>query len=348
MRRVNVAILGAPPRFHSLLARFLTKVCRVQVVAAERADICIIDLDGHGAGELLDAERRRRPPRPLILLSLQAVEEDEAICLKKPLQSRELAQALERILERRERPVSQRPSGDALLPEPQSLAGDVDPPADEVAFYEPKDYLQNLLAAAYRQALTTEMILRIDLGWEPIVIYPRQRLVWVDADDRKLRAFCRLPLHRVVRLMGEGSQQTVVQPDPEAGLQEPPPGAQRMDAFLWKVAWWNAAGRLPRSIAPDRPLQLRQWPNLTRYWHPPQALPIAALLYRRAQTPLTAARVLRLPVTEVAGFVSAASALRLLWFPEVRAAATEPVTETPQVSERQGLFQRIMKRLRGK
>ncbi len=348
MKRANVAILGAPPRFHSLLAHVLSQNCRARVVAAEQADICIIDLDGHGAGELLAAERRRQPPRPLILLSLREVEGEEGVWLKKPLQSRELAQALERILERQERPAPQRPSAGADLPEPRSPAGDVDPTADEAAFYEPRDYLQNLLVAAYRQALATEMTLRIDLGWEPIVIYPRQRLVWVDADDRKLRAFCRLPLHRVVRLRGEGGPQTVIQPDPQADLQKPPPGAQRMDAFLWKVAWWNAAGRLPRSVAPDRPLQLRQWPNLTRYWHPPQALPIAALLYRRAQTTLAAARVLRLPMAEVAGFVSAASALQLLRFPEVRAAAIEPVTEAPRVSERQGLFQRIMKRLRGK
>jgi len=347
VKRAKIAVLGASPRFHNLLERFLTKVCRVRVVGAEQAEVCIIDLDGYGASGLLAAERQRRPRRPLILLSLREVEAEDGIWLKKPLQSRELAQALERILGRQERPAPQRLGVGDRPPESRPVSRRADTKADEVAFYDPKDYLQELLATAYRQALTTEMILRIDLGWKPIVIYPRQRLVWVDADERKLRSFCRLPLRHIVRLTEEDGLQTVIQPDPEAGLREPPPSCQRMDALLWKVAWWNSAGRLPKFIAPDRPVQLKRWPNLTRYWHPPQALPIAALLYRRPMTPLATARVLRLPVRDVSGFVSAASALRLLCFPKECAVGPDPVTESPAVSERQGLFRRIMRRLRG-
>ncbi|HEB78194.1 MAG TPA: hypothetical protein ENI90_06690 [Methylothermaceae bacterium] len=340
MKAAKVAVLGAPPRFEKLLIRFLTTGCQAQVVEAAHADVCIIDLDGPGAGELLEGQRRHHPDRPLILLSLHEVERDDAICLKKPLQPEALAAALKQTVAKQSGSQPQKHTAtQGKEGKTTSLPGDV---ATSVKYYNPRHYLQELLATAYRQALSTDVTLRIELGWEPIVIYPRQRLVWVNADDRKLRAFCRLSLTRIASLADGDDTETVIRPDPEAALQAAPESSQRMDALLWKVAWWNAAGRLPSHIRADRPLQLKRWPNLTRYWHPPQALRIAALFYRNQLDPLSAARLTRLPLAEIASFISAASALRLLRFPET----ADVVGDLPTASGRQGLLQRIMKRLR--
>ncbi len=348
---MKVAICAASERFTRLLRHLLVHECRVQVVEEPaQAEVFVLDWDGVGATETLEQLRQRWPQRPVLLLALNPPGCRDLPWLRKPLQAGALRAALGKLQPGQRR---QAPAAEAERPLPATPgvnAADVGappPPAtlgvDEVPVfrhYDPDHYLQGLLTQACRQALTTGIVLRLETGWEPILIFPRQRAVWVDADDKKLRAFCRLSLQTFCQLSGESGQAPAIVPDPAVQLQDLPSTVQRLDAFLWKVAWWNAAGRLPVAIAPHRRLRLKRWPNLTRYRHPPVAVRVAAAWFRQDMSPAQLATALG-ERGAVGSFVSAAAALGLV--EAVQATVEEVKREVPAPPE--GLLKRILRRL---
>ncbi|BCX81912.1 hypothetical protein MIT9_P1494 [Methylomarinovum caldicuralii] len=331
---MKVMLQGTSERFLRLLHHLLVHDCRLTVVEdPAAADVCLLDWDSLGAAELLERHRRRWPRMPVLLLALNPPAQTELAWVRKPLQVEPLLAALKRVSLPADAAVAEKP--------PPAPVPTAEPVAVNFRHYDPRRYLQGLLTRACRQALMTGIALRVETGWEPILVFPKPRAIWVDADDKKLRAFCRLPLQQFCQLAGEPGQGPAIVPAPEMQIKRLPGAPQRMDAFLWKVAWWNAGVRLPVSISPEQCLHLKRWPNLTRYWHPPQALRIAAAWYRQDMSPLRLARMAGNPET-VASFISAASALGLV-----------EAVETPQAPRRtepqappEGFLKRILKRLR--
>ncbi|BCX89454.1 hypothetical protein MIN45_P1827 [Methylomarinovum tepidoasis] len=331
---MKVMLQGTSKRFLRLLRHLLVRDCRLTVVEdPEAADVCLLDWDSLGAAELLERHRRRWPRVPVLLLALNPPTQTGLPWVRKPLQAESLLDALKQISSQADAAVTEEPPT-ASVSASRSISVNF-------RHYDPERYLQGPLTRACRQAVMTGIALRVETGWEPILVFPKPRVIQVDTDDKKLRAFCRLPLQKFCQLSGEADQGPAIVPDPQMR-----PGCfsgahQRMDAFLWKVAWWNAGGRLPISISPEQCLHLRRWPNLTRYWHPPQALRIAAAWYRQDMSPLRLARMVGSAET-VASFISAANAVGLVEVVEIPQASRRTGPQAPP----EGLLKRILKRLR--
>ncbi len=352
---VKVAVLGAANRFTEVVRAFIRKTYRDAVLVGEdQAEVCIIDLDAYGATELLQDQRQRFPDRPVIALSLHDSGEEGVIWLKKPLSAEALAKALDQVRDSKPslKLVVREQAGGAIHQAAAGIAKKNRAAAihvrhnwaeDTSSGYNPNDCLQGWLTKAYRQAMLTGMPLRLETGWQPILVFPKVQKVWVDADDKQLHAFCRIPLKTFSRLNGARVDLPIgIHPEPAAALAELPQPLQAMDAFLWKVAWWNSGGRLPTEIRSTQVVRLKRWPNLTRYLCSPQALRLSAFLYQRPASPLQAAKLLGLALADVFSFVSAANAVELI---EQISVSSESRSELPAPSKNPSLLRRILQRL---
>ena len=74
-----------------------------------------------------------------------------------------------------------------------------------------------------------------------MIIFPGNREIWLDADDKQLRAFAGIKINygfaKSLKLLPVDAATLKAERDPEK--------YQDMDAFLWKLAIWTSKGRLP-------------------------------------------------------------------------------------------------------
>lgn len=346
----KVAVLGSG-RFVEIVRAFVRKTYgEGALVETEQAEVGIVDLDAYGARKQLADLRQRHPERPVIALSLRDPEDQGVIWVKKPFTPEDLAQILQRVCAPKTKLVIQREKsgsvhsaaiGVAKKDKNEILHVRHNWAEDSNNYYNPADYLQGQLAKAYRHATLTGIAVRLETGWEPILVFPKLGKVWTSGDDKKLHAFCRVPLKTFAHYHGNPVE-AAIKPEPQAVFVEPPKPLQPMDAFLWKVAWWSSGGRLPFGFAPDRPLRLTRWPNLTRYLCPPYAVRVCALFYQKALAPHKAAELLGLTPGEVFACLSAAGALGLV---EQVASSALPRAEPPPPAKNLGFLRRILQRL---
>ncbi len=361
---LKINIPGADNGLVNIVRTFIRK--RYHLVEDEQADVCIIDLDAYKAKVLLDKIRQQYPVRPIIGLSLNEVEDDNIVYLKKPFRPDDLTQVLDQVSDTLSSPkvvVVDKVVGtinraahavsDKNLDNDRHVAHNGVTNRLNTVHYNPAEYLQSALVNAYQQSTNTGLNLRLDAWWNPIVIFPKTRKIWVDADDKKLQAFCRLPLKTFARHQTDSSNdsnEVKISPEPMLNTDEFPGPLQSMDAFLWKVAWWNAGGQLPLGITEIQPLKLKYWPNITRYLCPDHAVQICALLFQGPVSPLRISQVLDIECKEVYGFISAANALGLI--DTLQNKPTEETTSSestkPATTKRRntGLLQRILSRLK--
>ncbi len=372
---LKIAILGPRTPCYDLLTHFIEHNCQFGLlVEPEQADVCILNLDGFDAERLLHDHRQRNSGQPMIVLALNKPAQEGCIWVKKPLQSRQLMDALEtvrhlngkndsaalKVVRNTDETTALNQAARQLASKHRANHKAVHTVSvSKTKYYEPVEYLQGILIKAYRQAVTTGISLRIDTGWEPIFIYPHKRLVWVDADDKKLQAFCHLSIRKFSHLTGELASGPTITPEPGGDIDKPPDGCQSMEAFLWKVSWWNSAGRLPRGVKSSQLVRLKRWPNLTRLWCPASALQVASLLYQTAKSPEDAVTALALPPADVYSFISAARATGLI--ERVEEKRSGPPSNLPAEKERRfdrrprpeparssgGFLRKILRSLRG-
>jgi hypothetical protein len=364
---------------------------RAVVAEAAAAQISIVDMDGLHAKTILAKEKQRHPRRPIILLSLAVQEEPDTIYVRKPIQVQRMASALDqarRVLDSGNRKprgngaaAGQRGSKSTVVvaTRPKSLSSvkkaahrtamllnensyfalvgsmpDIDPrnPLQlKSAYYDPKQFLQAYVQSAVKLAFSKKRILRLNTGWKPIMIFPHSREVWVDADDKQLRAFCVVPINTISNVDVSGSSMSGISVTPvrqmptEAG---DPEKLQSVDAFLWKLALWTSAGKVPRGTDLNRPVYLERWPNMTRFVVTPHALRIAALLIEQPRSLLNIAEVLRIRQQYVFAFFSAARALSIAGQVKTPATGSKPTLLPSQKRKRSGVLRKILKRLVGR
>ena len=87
--------------------------------------------------------------------------------------------------------------------------------------------------------------------------------------------------------------------------------AQAAEAFLWELAVHTSRGRIPEGVLLDEPLYLRHWPNLTRLKPIPGAPRIAAVWVQEPRSLLNMAGAVKVPMTDLLTFYSAANAIGL-------------------------------------
>ncbi len=211
------------------------------------------------------------------------------------------------------------------------------------ASYSPKNYFQGYVLSAFKVSKEKNRMLQLNSTWKPLLIFPHSHEVWLDADDKQLRAFASLEMNKAT-----GAKLTITAIDPTtSGVDGKLERFQDMDAFIWKLAVWTSKGRYPQAIDIHRPIFIKHWPNFTRSLITPHALRITALLINGPRTMLNLSEVLKVKPQYVFVFVSAAYALGLVGQAERRADELfVPPPVIPAKKESQGLLSKILGKLR--
>ncbi len=210
------------------------------------------------------------------------------------------------------------------------------------ACYDPRQFFLGYVQSAVKTAGLQVRPLRLSSIWKPLYIVPEQHEVWLDADDKQLRAFA-----GVAFKSGTAGNMSLSALEPAAANQERDPEKyQDVAGFIWKLALWTSKGRFPIGLDIRRPVFLLHWPNFTRLVITPDALRIAALLVKTPTAPVEVCRVLNVKPQYVFAFISACHALGLLRQSEREADAviSPPV---PERAKNQGLLHKILSKLRG-
>lgn len=208
------------------------------------------------------------------------------------------------------------------------------------ACFDARQFLLGYVEAAYRTAKLQARALQLNSIWKPITILPESREIWLDADDKQLRAFSGVNLNKH---SASGISLTTAEQPP---MERAPEKTQDMDAFIWKLAIWTSKGRFPIGLDIQRPVYLRNWPNFTRLVITPDALRIAALLVKTPRTPMEIITLLDVKPQYVFVLLSACRTLGLLGQSQRQIDALI-AAEPPKRPKNEGLLGKILSKLRG-
>ncbi|AEF99770.1 hypothetical protein [Methylomonas methanica] len=212
------------------------------------------------------------------------------------------------------------------------------------ARFDAKVHLLSYVLSAYKVACHQGCAQQLNSIWKPLLIFPDTGQIWLDADDKQLRAFAGVEQNKV--FAGNISLTPV---DAEAVRQgKAIDKFQDVNAFIWKLSIWTSKGRLPIAIDPNLPVVLKCWPNFTRLLLVPDAMRIASLLLKGPYTPIEVSKVLNVKPQYVFAFMSACLSLGLLSQTQrsVEATATA-VPALIKTNKKQSLFSKILNKLRG-
>lgn len=397
---LNVALHGMDGRTYKTMVMFFQGPCKgtAVVVEALHAEIDIVDADLANSKELLDQCLERDPIRPIIVLSLQELDLENIIYVKKPIQTEVMLAALHRAKKQLSNPQQQtfehpgeplednsgsvkevdesladtetsdrkKITDDQLLEQKKTskhqtameldekrfsvfigLLADIDfndPEQLPLASYNAKDYFQGYVQSVYKVCRKQARALRLNSGWKPLFLLPQSNEIWLDANDKQLRAFAGIIVNS--GSLEERKKMTLSPIDvKDDALGSDLQFFQDMDAFLWKLTCWTSKGRYPYKLDFNHPVILKRWPNFTRLMITPHALRIAALLIEGPRTFTNIAETLNIKHQYVFIFISAAYALDLVVQAERKADLVVQPAET-QPSKRKGLLNRILNKLR--
>lgn len=208
------------------------------------------------------------------------------------------------------------------------------------ASYNAKFHFQGVVQSAYKLAFEKVRTINLNSGWKSLLILPDNREIWLDADDKMLRAFAN------IKINAQAVNVTLVDAHTHDTIKENPDKFQDMNAFLWKLAIWTSKGRYPQELDITKPVYLKRWPEFTRWLITPHALRIAALLLKGPRTMMNIAQVLNINPRYVFVFISAAHAVGIAGQGQRESdAMLEPPVHKPHESK--GLMSRIISKLRG-
>ncbi|MCX7097574.1 MAG: hypothetical protein NTV43_06665 [Methylococcales bacterium] len=217
-----------------------------------------------------------------------------------------------------------------------------DPKQFDKAMYNPKHYLQGYVESAFKVSEAKGQIRQLNIGWNPLILFPHSHEIWFDVDDKQLRSFAGLALNNNLDI-----KITLTPLDPNSSaLVRALDKFHAMDAFLWKLACWASKGRYPESLDIYAPVYLKRWPNFTRMLVTPHALRISALLIQGPRTLTNVAQVLNIKPQYVFVFISAAFALGMVGQAQKNVDQTLPPPDI-QPNKKKGLLSRIIQKLRG-
>lgn len=386
---LNVSLYGMDGRSYKTMVMYLQGPCKGKAVVVDEleAEIDIIDADSFKAKELMDDRKSKTPDRPLILLSLEELFIEGTIYVKKPVQTNELVDALNKAKEMLD--VEKPRKADLLqkqAPIPESVPekekkqaktkkidseekkktskhrtamdltekgfsayiGHVEgidfsnPGQVLLAFYRPKNFFLGYVQSAIRVARDKGRILQLKSSWKTLMVFPHSREIWLDADDKQLRAFAGVAIKNE---SGKGMSLSAVKQNTSGFVNEKMENFYDIDTFIWKLAIWTSKGRYPEDIDIDRPVFLKHWPNFTRLVVTPHALQIAALLMDGPRTLINIADSLNIKPQYVFVFISAAHAIGLVGQAERKA---DEIIAPPELRKpkSKGLLSKILGRLR--
>lgn len=220
-----------------------------------------------------------------------------------------------------------------------------DPAKQRTATYDPDKYYQGYVQRAFSKATNEKHAFQLTLGWNPLIILPQNKQIWWDADDKLLKAVSDIEIN-----INTAVATSLNLSDLNESLMVPEK-KQDMDAFLWKLALWSSRGRYPQAIDIESPIQLKRWPNFTRYIITPHALRISALLIKEGpDTMIGIANTLNIELRYVSIFVSATHALGLIrQIPSPKIdEILMPVSRKKSNPRKNGILNKILNKLLGR
>ena len=212
------------------------------------------------------------------------------------------------------------------------------------ASYSPRNYFLGYVQSAVNVAKSKAQILQLSSGWKPLIIFPKTHEVWLDAEEKQLRAFAGISIRND---SGKGMELSPVA-QKTSSFNTKMERFFDIDAFIWKLAVWTSKGRYPDSIDICKPVFLKSWPNFTRLIITPHALRITAFLIEGPKTLMEISEALNIKPQYVFVFISASNAVGLIGQVEEKAVKTAASSRKAKKPKLKGLFGRILGRLRGK
>lgn len=212
------------------------------------------------------------------------------------------------------------------------------------ANFDAKVHLLSYVLSAYKVACHQGRAQQLNSIWKPILIFPDTRQIWLDADDKQLRAFAGVEQNKAF-----AGNIGLVAIDADAVKQgKARDKFQDIDAFIWKLSIWTSKGRFPAGIDPNLPVLLKYWPNFTRLMLLPDAMRMASLLIRGPYTPLDVIKILNVKPQYVFAFISACHSLGILSQSRRSDDPAPPAKpDVPKANKKQNLFSKILHKLRG-
>ncbi|MGE4531261.1 MAG: response regulator [Acidithiobacillus sp.] len=337
------------------------------------AALTIIDIDGPD-GTVISEKLHQSTPEQRILVTTVSPPPDSVFpILQKPVRMETLFPALEALLLKPQntpekiitkvtpiRPEITLPSSDNRARPAPSDATPTESPSsaqvtasapvkpapilrpETVQYFNPQEGLLGLLQVAQRDRspavivdVDQQIILRLDPATD-------QALLLIDNERLKVLARSAQPV-----LQMRAPRENDPQPDSNVrhlSLQE----------LLWQVGAWTANGRLGQHLQVQAPVQLKQWPNLTRLCMLPDALRLAAFLARSPASPALTVKMLRVEPYDLFNFIAAADSLGLLRYntlenPEsiIRTDGNSTSTQIEVPTAKRSFLGRLLKRIAG-
>lgn len=330
--------------------------------------LTIVDIDGPQGIEIARKLHQEEPGQRILVTSVAPPENGLFPLLLKPVRMETLFPALESLLLDTPKAPEKTPADTNVkpirpdvtvppmsVPIPETVPAPTPPvvhviPAkpvpvlrpEEVQYFNSSEGLLGLLQIAQRDQASTI-----------IADQNQQRIVRIDAmtdqatilvDDEQLQHICRTSS---IKLLMRAPR------DDDFGNSNV---ARHMSlqSLLWQAGAWTANGRLNQKLQINAPVQLKQWPNLTRLPMLPDALRLAAFLARSPASPALTIKMLRVEVPDLFNFLAAADALELLRYntPEnpvnvVRVAQHSTPADTEVPAAKRSFLGRLLKRIAG-
>ncbi len=404
-----VSLYGMDGRTHKTMLMFLQGPCKgiAEVVNEKDAKVDVIDADVVGAKVLLEHCLARDPLRPIIILSLETLNIENTIYVKKPVKTETMITAFKQasdLLQKKKikadiiKPANKvqtetvpQQADVVSIPKPKaqkieqlstekkvyvnaleqqktekhkaamlineqnfsSFIGIVsgidfnDPAQWRNASYNPKQYYQGYVQSSVKVAFTKGQVLKLNSGWKPLIILPHSHEIWLDADDKQLRAFASVTIDTMRMSDTHSISLSTVNPKQESFSSELEK-FHEINAFLWNLACWTSKGRYPAALDLSAPVYLKQWPNFTRLVITPHAMRISALLIAGPRSMEAVIKTLKVKPQYVFIFISAAYATGILGQAQ-RQVDKIVETEVPAVKseKKKGLLSRILRKLQG-
>jgi hypothetical protein len=333
------------------------------------AHLTIVDIDGPGGTELARNLHQSEPEQRILVTSIATPADCIFPILQKPVRMETLFPALESLLLDTPRTAEKQDTNVKPIrpditvpvtslhtqqaspsPAPQSAPEVTVAPGkpapvlrpEEVQYFNPDEGLLGLLKIALRdQGISVisdqnqRAILRLD---------PSADQAAALIDDAQLQQLCHV---------SAGNLQMRAPRDGDSG-ENSSLRHMSLPSLLWQVAAWTANGRLNQKLPLNAPVQLKQWPNLTRLPMLPDALRLAAFLARSPASPALTVKMLRIEPRDLFNFLAAADSLELLRYntPEnpgniVRMPHDSASLETEIPAAKRSFLGRLLKRIAG-
>ncbi|MBU2759986.1 response regulator [Acidithiobacillus sulfurivorans] len=330
------------------------------------AHLTIVDIDGPGGTELARNLHQSEPEQRILVTSIASPADCIFPILQKPVRMETLFPALESLLLDTPRTAEKQDTNVKPIrpditvpvtslhtqqaspsPAPQNAPEAPSKPApvlrpEEVQYFNPDEGLLGLLKIAHRdQSISVisdqnqRAILRLD---------PSADQAAALIDDAQLQQLCHV---------SAGNLQMRAPRDGDSG-ENSSLRHMSLQSLLWQVAAWTANGRLNQKLQLNAPVQLKQWPNLTRLPMLPDALRLAAFLARSPASPALTVKMLRIEPRDLFNFLAAADSLELLRYntPEnpgniVRMPHDSASLETEIPAAKRSFLGRLLKRIAG-